>query len=71
MICLDVVNFISYGVSKFDDEVLVNLDLLEEGEFIDDSGFVFSKYLIDLNKYVKEGKIDLFIGWDLEVECMI
>ena len=68
---LDVVNFISHGVSKSDDEAPVNSDSLEEGESTDDSGSALSKYSTDLNKHAKEGKIDPLIGRDLEVERTI
>lgn len=69
--CLDVVNFISYGVSKVDDDEFVNFEVLEEVEVGEEGGLVLSKYVIDLNCYVKDGKIDLLIGCDLEVECII
>jgi ATP-dependent Clp protease ATP-binding subunit ClpA len=68
---LDVVNFISHGVSKADDDEPVNPEASEEGEAGEESGSALSKYATDLNRYAKDGKIDPLIGRDSEVERTI
>ena len=68
---LDVVNFISHGVSKADDDEPVNPEASEEGEAGEDGGSALSKYATDLNRHAKDGKIDPLIGRDSEVERTI
>ncbi|MBJ2130362.1 ATP-dependent Clp protease ATP-binding subunit ClpA [Alteromonas sp. IB21] len=68
---LDVVNFISHGVSKAEDDTSVNPEASEEGEVGEESGSALSKYATDLNRQAKEGKIDPLIGRDAEVERTI
>ncbi|BFT30153.1 ATP-dependent Clp protease ATP-binding subunit ClpA [Alteromonas sp. D210916BOD_24] len=68
---LDVVNFISHGVSKADDDEPVNPEASEEGEISEEGGSALSKYATDLNRTAKEGKIDPLIGRDAEVERTI
>ena len=68
---LDVVNYISHGISKISgedgDEDLE--DLQEEiGEEPDSEGRPLSKYAENLNAKALEGKIDPLIGRELEVE---
>ncbi|APD89801.1 ATP-dependent Clp protease ATP-binding subunit ClpA [Alteromonas mediterranea] len=68
---LDVVNFISHGVSKADDDEPVNPETAEESESGEEGGSALSKYATDLNKHAKDGKIDPLIGRDSEVERTI
>jgi len=68
---LDVVNFISHGVSKAEDDEPVNPESVEEGEAGEDGGSALSKYATDLNRHAKDGKIDPLIGRDSEVERTI
>ena len=68
---LDVVNFISHGVSKADDDDPVNPETAEESESGEEGGSALSKYATDLNKNAKDGKIDPLIGRDSEVERTI
>ena len=68
---LDVVNFISHGVSKADDDEPVNPEASEEGESGEEDGSALGKYATDLNRHAKDGKIDPLIGRDSEVERTI
>jgi ATP-dependent Clp protease ATP-binding subunit ClpA len=68
---LDVVNFISHGVSKADDDEPVNPEASEEAEAGEECGSALSKYATDLNRHAKDGKIDPLIGRDSEVERTI
>lgn len=68
---LDVVNFISHGVSKADDDEPVNPEAAEEGDTSEEGASALSKYATDLNRHAKEGKIDPLIGRDQEVERTI
>jgi ATP-dependent Clp protease ATP-binding subunit ClpA len=68
---LDVVNFISHGVSKADDDEPVNPEAGDEAEGGEEGGSALSKYATDLNRHAKDGKIDPLIGRDSEVERTI
>ncbi len=68
---LDVVNYISHGVSKADDESPVNPESNEEGDSSEDGGSALAKYATDLNQHAKDGKIDPLIGRDQELERTI
>ncbi|MAL72122.1 MAG: ATP-dependent Clp protease ATP-binding subunit ClpA, partial [Alteromonas sp.] len=68
---LDVVNFISHGVSKADDDEPVNPEASGEAEAGEEGGSALSKYATDLNRHAKDGKIDPLIGRDSEVERTI
>ena len=68
---LDVVNFISHGVSKADDDEPVNPEAGDETEGGEEGGSALSKYATDLNRHAKDGKIDPLIGRDSEVERTI
>ncbi|WP_421131598.1 ATP-dependent Clp protease ATP-binding subunit ClpA [Alteromonas sp. A079] len=68
---LDVVNFISHGVSKSEDDEPLNSDSVEEAEGGEEGGSALSKYASNLNRTAKEGKIDPLIGRDAEVERTI
>ncbi|WP_218354900.1 ATP-dependent Clp protease ATP-binding subunit ClpA [Alteromonas lipotrueiana] len=69
---LDVVNFISHGVSKSEDEEgQSHGETGEESSDSDGDDSALSKYATDLNKHAKDGKIDPLIGRDSEVERTI
>jgi ATP-dependent Clp protease ATP-binding subunit ClpA len=68
---LDVVNYISHGVSKTDDEAEPQEEIQEEGAEGEESQSMLSKYASNLNVAAKEGKIDPLIGRDKEVERSI
>ncbi|GAA6183676.1 MULTISPECIES: ATP-dependent Clp protease ATP-binding subunit ClpA [Alteromonadaceae] len=66
---LDVVNFISHGVSKNDEESSIeNQEETVEGE---ENTSVLEKYSSNLNVLAKAGKIDPLIGRDAELERTI
>ncbi|WP_133470295.1 ATP-dependent Clp protease ATP-binding subunit ClpA [Paraglaciecola marina] len=67
---LDVVNFISHGVSKVDDESASAGETEHEPEQ-EESVSVLDKYSTNLNISAKEGKIDPLIGRDKELERSI
>ena len=68
---LDVVNYISHGVSKAEDDESINSDSPEEAESGEENGTALGKYATDLNRQAKDGKIDPLIGRDAEVERTI
>jgi ATP-dependent Clp protease ATP-binding subunit ClpA len=68
---LDVVNFISHGVSKSDDEDTHSDEISEEAGEGEENQSMLSKYASNLNLAAKEGKIDPLIGRDSEVERSI
>lgn len=66
---LDVVNYISHGVSKNDEEG--SIEGQEETAESEESTSVLEKYSSNLNVLAKEGKIDPLIGRDAELERTI
>ncbi|QHJ10091.1 ATP-dependent Clp protease ATP-binding subunit ClpA [Paraglaciecola mesophila] len=68
---LDVVNFISHGVSKSDDESTHSVEQDEEGAGQEAGSSMLEQYSTNLNELAKEGKIDPLIGRDFEVERSI
>lgn len=68
---LDVVNFISHGVSKAEDEAPESNEASEETAEGDESGSALAKYATNLNRQAQEGKIDPLIGRDTELERTI
>nr|WP_136249694.1 ATP-dependent Clp protease ATP-binding subunit ClpA [Ningiella ruwaisensis] len=69
---LDVVNYISHGVSKTDDDDSSHSEeISEEGAESEENQSMLSKYASNLNVAAKEGKIDPLIGRDSEVERSI
>ncbi|MSR08031.1 MAG: ATP-dependent Clp protease ATP-binding subunit ClpA [Gammaproteobacteria bacterium] len=70
---LDVVNFISHGLSKLRDDTGGPKSQSGEGEERegDASGSALDNYATNLNKRAREGKIDPLIGRELEVERTI
>jgi ATP-dependent Clp protease ATP-binding subunit ClpA len=68
---LDVVNYISHGVSKSDEESRTPEEVQEEGAENEENQSMLSKYTSNLNVAAKEGKIDPLIGRDQELERSI
>ncbi|QJR82421.1 ATP-dependent Clp protease ATP-binding subunit ClpA [Alteromonas pelagimontana] len=68
---LDVVNYISHGVSKMDDDASGAPEGGEDAAEGEENGSALSKYATDLNKQAKDGKIDPLIGRDSELERTI
>ena len=70
---LDVVNFVSHGISKVDeDDVFEQRDRIEyEGEKAEQSESMLEQFAVNLNKKAEEGLIDPLIGRDKEVERTI
>ncbi|WP_371195239.1 ATP-dependent Clp protease ATP-binding subunit ClpA [Glaciecola sp. SC05] len=68
---LDVVNFISHGVSKADEDESHSEEVNEEAGENEENQSMLSKYASNLNVAAKEGKIDPLIGRDSEVERSI
>lgn len=67
---LDVVNFISHGVSKSDEEGQ-HAESDEETVEGEENTSILAKYSANLNVLAKEGKIDPLIGRDHELERTI
>ena len=69
---LDIVNYISHGMSKLADEKERDEPAVEPGAERDaDGGGALEKYATNLNKLAQEGRIDPLIGRQLEVERTI
>lgn len=65
---LDVVNFISHGVSKNDEDNSASTEGTEEGGEGEANQSALDKYTTNLNIHAKDGKIDPLIGRDSELE---
>ncbi|MEJ0040552.1 MAG: ATP-dependent Clp protease ATP-binding subunit ClpA [Gammaproteobacteria bacterium] len=71
---LDVVNYISHGLSKIAEEKTTEKEESAQGEAERDGeggGNALEKYTSNLNRLAQEGKIDPLIGRKLEVERTI
>jgi len=69
---LDIVNYVSHGLSKIAEEKAPKDDSAPEGERAEqDGGSALEKYTTNLNKMAEVGKIDPLIGRTLEVERTI
>ncbi|PKG97547.1 ATP-dependent Clp protease ATP-binding subunit ClpA [Paraglaciecola sp. MB-3u-78] len=68
---LDVVNYISHGVSKVDDESPAHRESEEETSEQEEAESMLDKYSTNLNQSAKDGKIDPLIGRDSELERSI
>ncbi|MBE1301601.1 MAG: ATP-dependent Clp protease ATP-binding subunit ClpA [Alteromonadaceae bacterium] len=70
---LDVVNFISHGITKNDDEIGGQDEEASEesSEGEDNNTSILAKYSTNLNALAREGKIDPLIGRDEELERSI
>jgi len=66
---LDVVNYISHGLSKIADERTDKEEAQAEGERDPEgAGSALEKYATNLNRLAQEGRIDPLIGRTLEIE---
>jgi ATP-dependent Clp protease ATP-binding subunit ClpA len=66
---LDVVNYISHGLSKIADERTDKEDAQTDGERDPESGgSALEKYATNLNRLAQQGRIDPLIGRKLEIE---
>jgi ATP-dependent Clp protease ATP-binding subunit ClpA len=69
---LDVVNYISHGLSKIAEEKTTDKeDAQSDGERDPEGGSALEKYTSNLNRMAQEGRIDPLIGRKLEVERTI
>jgi len=68
---LDVVNYISHGLSKIAEEKTEKEDGQGDGERDGEGGSALEKYTTNLNRMAQDGRIDPLIGRKLEVERTI
>ncbi|GAB3015838.1 ATP-dependent Clp protease ATP-binding subunit ClpA [Bowmanella dokdonensis] len=68
---LDVVNFISHGVTKSEEDRPPQTEREDESVEVEEGTSTLEKYSSNLNLLVKEGKVDPLIGRDLELERTI
>jgi ATP-dependent Clp protease ATP-binding subunit ClpA len=68
---LDVVNFVSHGLSKIAEEKTGKEESGVESERDAEGGSALDKYTTNLNQQAQDGKIDPLIGRTLEVERTI
>ncbi|MGK0296736.1 MAG: ATP-dependent Clp protease ATP-binding subunit ClpA [Gammaproteobacteria bacterium] len=71
---LDVVNYISHGITKTseeDQDMGDNISMDEDGQQEENGSSPLDAYAVNLNEQAKLGKIDPLIGRDLEVERTI
>jgi ATP-dependent Clp protease ATP-binding subunit ClpA len=68
---LDVVNYISHGMSKIAEEKGEKEESAEGGEREGEGGGALEKYATNLNRQAQDGKIDPLIGRQLELERTI
>jgi ATP-dependent Clp protease ATP-binding subunit ClpA len=68
---LDVVNYISHGLSKIAEEKTEKEEASADGERDGEGGSALEKYTTNLNRMAQEGRIDPLIGRKLEVERTI
>jgi ATP-dependent Clp protease ATP-binding subunit ClpA len=68
---LDVVNYISHGLSKIAEEKTDKEESSPEGERDPEGGSALEKYTTNLNRMAQDGRIDPLIGRKLEVERTI
>ncbi len=68
---LDVVNYISHGLSKIAEEKTDKEDAQADAERDPEGGSALEKYTSNLNRMAQDGRIDPLIGRKLEVERTI
>ena len=68
---LDVVNYISHGLSKIAEEKTDKDETQADAERDPEGGSALEKYTTNLNRLAQEGRIDPLIGRKLEVERTI
>lgn len=64
---LDVVNFISHGISRIEEEKGTPIDSPETNADNDEQSFL-ARFCVNLNQRAEAGKIDPLIGRDIELE---
>ncbi len=65
---LDVVNFISHGISKSEEEMESTGELSEPEKDKEGNASALEKYAVNLNQQAVNGKIDPLIGREMEIE---
>ncbi|MFW1676359.1 ATP-dependent Clp protease ATP-binding subunit ClpA [Pontibacter sp. JAM-7] len=69
---IDVVNFISHGISKVDSRDNAQSEAIEEAEDSEENGdSALLKYAVNLNIEAEQGRIDPLVGRDSEVERVV
>jgi ATP-dependent Clp protease ATP-binding subunit ClpA len=68
---LDVVNYLSHGLSKIAEEKTDKEDTQSDSERDPEGGSALEKYTSNLNRLAQDGRIDPLIGRKLEVERTI
>jgi ATP-dependent Clp protease ATP-binding subunit ClpA len=68
---LDIVNFISHGLSKLREDPAAPKSPSAEGEDSEGEGTALDNYATNLNRKAREGKIDPLIGREVEIERTI
>ncbi|PHS71676.1 MAG: ATP-dependent Clp protease ATP-binding subunit ClpA [Cycloclasticus sp.] len=68
---LDVVNYMSHGIAKIDDEELSNHEGVTHEETVEEARDPLTKYTTNLNEQANLGKIDPLIGREKELERTI
>lgn len=64
---LDVVNFISHGISRIEEEKGTPIDSPESSSESEEQSFL-ARFCVNLNQRAEAGKIDPLIGRDIELE---
>ncbi len=65
---LDVVNYISHGISRLDDSLAAGEAQTEAGTQTENKENALDTYSVNLNQLALDGKVDPLIGRDFEVE---
>lgn len=68
---LDVVNFISHGIARIEDDDMSNFEEIPNVENEETANDPLTKYTVNLNEQAKLGKIDPLIGREKELERTI
>lgn len=68
---LDVVNFISHGIARIEDDDMTDFEEIPAAEGEEASNDPLTKYTVNLNEQAKLGKIDPLIGREKELERTI
>jgi len=68
---LDVVNFISHGIARIEDDDMTDFEEIPTAEGEEASNDPLTKYTVNLNEQAKLGKIDPLIGREKELERTI
>ncbi len=68
---LDVINYISHGVSKFQADDMQDVNSPADDDMLDSSESPLENYCLNLNRRAKQGKIDPLIGRHEEIQRTI